>query len=35
MTPIVQFIQDGNGSGEDNPIIRKNTSRFMLIGGEL
>jgi len=35
MTPIVQFIQNGEGSGNDDPAIRRKASRFMLIGGEL
>jgi len=34
MTPIMQFIQHGNRSAEDNPIMRKKASLF-LIGQEL
>jgi len=35
MTPIIHFIQHGNRGGEDNPVMHKKASRFMLIGREL
>jgi len=35
MAPIMQFIQNGDKSGDDDPIMRKKAFRFMLIGEEL